>query len=166
MNRTTVLRFGAAVAAMYVGAMICWMVSAMGCSMPRIFAPPDPNAVASGLGAAATPFARDLRTIGIPLVWACAVFAVVSFVLSKWVGVFSAKTSLASAVAAVVLLYSINFLTRYEWVLHIAVLGSLGCILAIIAHAAYLKYTGKEGSGWSDLLPAFVRKWFAKPSNV
>lgn len=128
-----------------------------------IFEPPDPNATAVVNGGAAyTPFARDLRSVMIPLVWACILFGGVSIVLSRWIGVFSAKAGATAIALGVGLLLAVSYLIKYEWVVDVAVIGSLAIAALLLGHMVYLKLRRKEGSEPSQLFPAFVRNWFSK----
>lgn len=167
MKCSTVVRFAAAALALYVGGFLIGSVL-QGCSTFDPFSPfkpPDPNAVTSG-GAAYTPFARDLRAVMIPLVWGCIAFGAVSIVLSRWIGVFSSKAGATAIALGVGLLLAVNYLIKYEWVVDVAVVGSLVIVGILVGHMLYLKLKGKEGADWSGLFPAFVRKWFAKATNV
>ena len=100
----------------------------------------------------------------IPLVWACILFGGVSIVLSRWIGVFSAKAGATAIALGIGLLLAVSYLIKYEWVVDVAVIGSLAIAALLLGHMVYLKLRGKEGSEPSQLFPAFVRAWFAKPA--
>lgn len=165
MKTRTMLICLLCVGIMWLGA---GLLAGCGGGLFSIFQKPSPNAVTDGVGsgAAYTPFARDLRAVMIPLVWICIGFGVVSVVLSRWLAVFSSKAGATAIALGVGLLLAVNYLIKYEWVVDVAVVGSLAIVGILVGHMLYLKLKGKEGADWPDLLPAFVRKWFSKPSNV
>lgn len=150
---------------------VCLMYALAACGsrgLFGIFEPPDPNATAEvgGKSAAITPFAKDLRSVMIPLVWGCILFGAASVILSRWIGVFSAKSGAVAIALGVGLLLAVNYLIKYEWVVDVAVIGSLVIVGILAGHWLYNRIRGTEGAEPSSLIPSFVRKWFAKPSNV
>jgi len=131
-----------------------------------IFEPPNPNATADTGAHPITPFARDMRALCIPLVWGCILFGVITFVLSRWVPMFSAKVSATAVAAGFALLFSMHFLIRFEWVLNVVAIGSVVVVAFLLGHMVYLKFKGVEGSTPSHILPAFVREWFVPKPPV
>lgn len=130
-----------------------------------IFKSPDPNASAEFNGATLTPFARDMRALCIPVVWVCIVGGIVALIASRWVPVVSAKTAGIAIACGFGLLFSMNFLIRFEWVVDALVWVCIGSLGLMVVHWVYNKIRGVDGAEPSHLFPAFVRNWFSKPST-